>query len=271
MCLQGALDREFRSQLPDAQESGIEHPAGFVGLVAFGSELRFLVVPAAETFAVFPAVSQSGYGATVHEAGDAHGDVCLVGALVGDCFELVSLGHLLLHQARPILGVGVAGEPVPFAFLCLDAFLPLGFIAFHRRTGAELCEELALLLVLDHLAGGGFLGPARFVGIADAFVAGDIFGREFRLRVRTNRTFNVARLSPLLVAEDQVSVRVAVNQDRYTVEFLLGGKVTPPRKNFHIPDGLDDEAVVDVGFFHSLCHFESPWVKGHSSSSFPDL
>lgn len=140
---------DAQESLPDAEKSGVEDAPLLVGLVALGAELRVLVVPAPELFAVRPHLREDGHGAAVHEAGDA----LVVGErarLLRAGLDGVALGDTSLHEARPALGEAHDASTVPVR-VRLERLLPAVLVADRhllRGTGERVVERTVVVIVL---------------------------------------------------------------------------------------------------------------------------
>ena len=245
MCLQGALDCELRSQLPDGQERGVENPTRLVGFLALVAELGLDVVPPTKLFAVLPAGRQRRDGASVHEAGDAF-EVCLLRSGFRHVFEVFPLGHLDLHEPCPAFRVGDHRATVTVAVDGLE-LLPAGFVCeLDARSVDQLgLDDFAMSLGFRLVLRLPFLALA-FVLVRDTSVARLVRRREFGFRIGSDVALDVARLGTLLVTEDEVGLGIAVHQYCNAVELLLRREVALLGEPDHLLDGVDDEAVVDI-------------------------
>ena len=232
--------------LPDGQERGVEDAAGFVGLFAFVSELGLDVVPATQLVAVLPASRQRRDGASVHEARDAF-EIGLLRGGVRHIFELLSVGHLDLHESCPAFRVGNDRSAIAAA---VDGFelLPTGFVCeLDARSVDQLGLDLLavsarLLLVL----GVAFLALPIVLGL-DASVACLLRVREDRVWIGADALADVTAQRPRPIAIDELGVGIRAHADGHAVEVELHRGVESARQ----ADGFGDRAR-DVGSRHDI-------------------
>ena len=236
---------KFLSPLTDRQKRGIEDATGFVGLLAFVSELSLQVVPATEFVSVLPAACELRDGTPVHEARNAF-EIGLVRRGVCHVLELLPVGHLELHETSPAFRVGHDSTAVAIAVDFLG-LLPACFVGELDRGGVgQLGLDLLAVSTRFLLVRRLRLLPLTLILGLDASVVRLVLGRKFGLRIGSNFTRDIARLSALLVTEDEISVGIAIHHHRDAVELLLRREVALLGEPDHLLDSVDDEAVVSV-------------------------
>lgn len=232
--------------LPDRQECGIEDATGFVGLLAFVSELGLDVVPATEFVPVFPAACELRDGTPVHEARDAF-EIGFLRSGVRHVCELLPVGHLDLHETSPAFRVGHDSAAVAIAVDFLG-LLPARFVGELDRGGVDQLglDLLAMGACLLVVFGLTLLARPIVLGL-DASIACLLRVREDGVRVGADALADVTAQRPRPIAIDELGVGIRAHTDSHAVELELDRALLLRRKR----DGFGD-GVGDVGTCHDV-------------------
>ena len=240
------LIANFVRVLPDGQERGVEDAAGFVGLLAFVSELGLDVVPPTKLVSVLPARRELRDGTPVHEARDAL-EVGLAGSGIRHIRELLPVGHLDLHETSPSLRVGHHRSAVAVA-VDLLRLLPASLVGEFDRGGVgQLGLDLLAMCTRLLLGLRPLLLPFAFVLGLDTSVARLLLVRENGVRVGADALADVAAQRPRPVAIDELGVGIRAHADGHAIELELDRALLLRRKR----DGFGD-GTGDVGTCHDV-------------------